>query len=540
MDSGELKANLRFLPWQNQCTFMFPIYYKNNVFELDDQINISVLSYETINEFMGYISDKINKLIHTNMGKENGNHVVDLKVLFKNRSKLVSTCNTVKHLESLKHLTFSILGIDFPVLINAPLIQGMKLPEIIFHGHSVSAINFKFTFVDNDLSSFTWYKSKDKIEWEQVGRQFNYLVKKTDADHYLKLECLPINSQHTGEVFSVISQNVVCAIPQLPVCPFEDRQKHITGYTQNPNFRVVCYNTLSCRYTGTQFTYCDKQHLSVDYRKQLIMKELTGYKADIICLQEVDNKVFSFYFRDEFKKLNYAAIYNKKGNVIPEGLATIFNTKRFSFFGQGHIVFNMEVKKNPCLRNVLRIIKKDQDLEETFMKQATSLQFCKLKNQCLNEITIVANTHLYYHPDASNVRLIQTVLCLDYLKNICSKEIKHNPNYNVGLIFCGDFNSTPDSEVYKFLVNGTIQYENAGYATTLFHPFSFKSACGTPQYTNYTKEFKACLDYIFVETKMSVVDYVPFPSEDILKKDEGLPSAVFPSDHLPLIADVKY
>lgn len=72
------------------------------------------------------------------------------------------------------------------------------------------------------------------------------------------------------------------------------------------------------------------------------------------------------------------------------------------------------------------------------------------------------------------------------------------------------------------------------------HPFHFESACGTPEYTNFTGDFKACLDYIFYEKEnIKTLSFVPFPDESVLSQNTALPSQVFPSDHLALIADLR-
>ena len=36
--------------------------------------------------------------------------------------------------------------------------------------------------------------------------------------------------------------------------------------------------------------------MDASYRRPLIAQEVLGYKADIVCLQEVDEKAFSTYF----------------------------------------------------------------------------------------------------------------------------------------------------------------------------------------------------------------------------------------------------
>lgn len=63
------------------------------------------------------------------------------------------------------------------------------------------------------------------------------------------------------------------------------------------------------------------------------------------------------------------------------------------------------------------------------------------------------------------------------------------------------------------------------------------SACGTPEYTNYTGDFKGCLDYIFYrKLNISLEGFVPVPVEKVLSEYVALPSEVFPSDHVALIA----
>lgn len=75
----------------------------------------------------------------------------------------------------------------------------------------------------------------------------------------------------------------------------------------------------------------------------------------------------------------------------------------------------------------------------------------------------------------------------------------------------------------------------------MYHEFIFESACGTPQYTNYTPDYKGCLDYIFVESnKLQVQQVVPIMDEEELSKYEGLPNDFYPSDHLALVADLKF
>ncbi|KAG8239392.1 hypothetical protein J437_LFUL018243 [Ladona fulva] len=75
----------------------------------------------------------------------------------------------------------------------------------------------------------------------------------------------------------------------------------------------------------------------------------------------------------------------------------------------------------------------------------------------------------------------------------------------------------------------------------LSHPFSLSSAYGEVPFTNYTSGFVGCLDYIFYSTDaLTVEQVVPLPSEEEVAQNIAIPSIVFPSDHLAIIADLRW
>jgi mRNA deadenylase 3'-5' endonuclease subunit Ccr4 len=76
---------------------------------------------------------------------------------------------------------------------------------------------------------------------------------------------------------------------------------------------------------------------------------------------------------------------------------------------------------------------------------------------------------------------------------------------------------------------------------TISHPLHMSSAAGFPAFTNYTRDFKMTLDYIFVDTdSLAVTAVAPLPTEEVLSEHVALPSIVFPSDHVSLIVDVDF
>lgn len=76
---------------------------------------------------------------------------------------------------------------------------------------------------------------------------------------------------------------------------------------------------------------------------------------------------------------------------------------------------------------------------------------------------------------------------------------------------------------------------------SLSHDLDITSAAGLPIHSNYTRDFKDLLDYIYIEPKQfKVLRVAPFPSEEVLSKNTALPSCAFPSDHLAVIVDLEF
>jgi mRNA deadenylase 3'-5' endonuclease subunit Ccr4 len=61
-----------------------------------------------------------------------------------------------------------------------------------------------------------------------------------------------------------------------------------------------------------------------------------------------------------------------------------------------------------------------------------------------------------------------------------------------------------------------------------------------PPATNYTRSFKDTLDHILYNRgAVEVLELLETPDDETLSKEEALPSAVFPSDHLRIQAKFK-
>lgn len=144
-----------------------------------------------------------------------------------------------------------------------------------------------------------------------------------------------------------------------------------------------------------------------------------------------------------------------------------------------------------------------------------------------------------------NIRLVQIAVALKHMKQVVTE--KHP---GAGLIFSGDFNSTPSSGLFQLVCDGSVSENHDDWASNgpeeeiqvgLMNPFQLASACGVPAFTNYVGGFQGCLDYIFVEPHVLQVEQViPLPSLQEVTTCVALPSVSHPSDHIALVCDLKW
>uniref|UniRef100_A0A803TA94 Phosphodiesterase 12 n=1 Tax=Anolis carolinensis TaxID=28377 RepID=A0A803TA94_ANOCA len=271
-------------------------------------------------------------------------------------------------------------------------------------------------------------------------------------------------------------------------CSFDAR--HL--YTRRPagpaSLRAVSYNVLADAYAQSElsrtvlYPYCAPYALEMDYRQSLLQKELLGYNADLLCLQEVDRAAFADGMGPALDAAGLEGLFRLKERQH-EGLATFFRRDKLRLLTRHDLFFQV---------SVLQTI------------NDPSRQIC------------VANTHLYWHPKGN------------FFANFCEalshlRHVTHDLYPGTPLLFCGDFNKEPHCSM------------------SLTHPFRLKSACGEPAYTNYVGGFHGCLDYIFIDADaLEVEQVIPLPSHEEVTTHQALPSVSHPSDHIALVCDLKW
>ncbi|XP_072296071.1 2',5'-phosphodiesterase 12 [Eucyclogobius newberryi] len=443
-------------------------------------------------------------------------------------------------------------GARYAVLRNAPTFTTAELPRSMMAGFPVCP-KLQLEFGNMEDCEFTWFKGAcagEGEDWVEAGSGRVFVPSNEDIGSKLRLRCLPKDEMRSGLVKELQSEGAIEAGPGT--CTFDTRHLFTRQQTQWPELRVVSYNILADVYAQTElsktvlYPYCAPYALELDYRINLVRKELSGYNADLICLQEVDKGVFDECLTPAMDAFGFDGVFRIKEKQH-EGLATFYRRSRFRLLSSHDLVLSEALGSDPLYADLLQNLSSKPDLMEKILQRSTSLQVSVLQDLLQPDRALcVANTHLYWHPTGGNVRLVQMGVALTHLGHVIS-----TASPGAALVFCGDFNSTPGSGVCELLTHSSVPRSHSDWLSSgpdhhcpmdLASPFpSLLSACGTPPYTNYVGGFQGCLDYVYIQPDhMEVAQVIPLPSHEEVTTYGALPSVSHPSDHISLVCDLLW
>ena len=474
--------------------------------------------------------------------------------------------------------------LEFIVEENTPIVHSAKIPSIIMAGFPVVP-TVKLEFASKDNSQFKWFKKVDEIKssamqsevesvteneniWTEVGEDFIYIPSINDIGSVLKMTCKAGNGEKVAhEWFNVIGISEIAAGPGLT--PFDTRHLYTSKPTSNNSlFRVVSYNILADCYLEDEeicdswFGYCPKYALAIDYRQQLLLKEIVGYNGDVVCLQECGRRLYDNYLNPVMTSQGFAGLVKYKSGVMPEGEAIFFKKSKFALISEHNFELKEALLNESCNNELLEKVKTVPEVYDKLITRTTVAQFAILQSvENPKDYICVVNTHLYFRPSTPFIRNLQTIIVLNMLKktiDIFDQEMKEKhvgDVYRTGVLFCGDFNSLPQSGVVQLLSDGVLpnyhqdwnlpaQPEQTTSRLEMFsyqHKFDFQNCCGFPEFTTYTEGFSGVIDYIFASKKcFEVKSVIPVPSKDEVQLYTAIPSPVMPSDHIALVCELKW
>ncbi|CAA0837491.1 Carbon catabolite repressor protein 4 homolog 1 [Striga hermonthica] len=423
--------------------------------------------------------------------------------------------------------------------------------------------------------------------WFEVGNSKTYTPTADDIGHILKFECVVVDVE-TREVVASPEPSGTDYVISAP-SPSPRRVISVSGVdiarhmgidrrsSSGMTFSVLSYNILSDIYASTElYSYCPLWALPWSYRRQNLLREIVGYQADIICLQEVQSDHFEEFFAPELDKHGYQAVFkSKSGEVFGgimntiDGCATFFRRDRFALVKKYEVEFNTAAQS---LTNALVPSSQKNNALNRLIKDNISLiivleaKFGGIDNPGKRQLVCVANTHVHVHQELKDVKLWQVHTLMKGLEKIAATA-------DIPMLVCGDFNSVPGSAPHALLAFGRVDPFHPDLAVDplgilrpiakLTHQLPLVSAYSSfvratvglgleqrrkmdlatnePLYTSWTRDFIGTHDYIFYSADtLTVESLLELLDEDILRKNTALPSPEWSSDHMALFAEFRY
>lgn len=467
--------------------------------------------------------------------------------------------------------------------------NGNEEEEIFGRGLASSQSNSNLTSGATPLYPAAVAQRSGGETWFEVGRAKTYTPTADDIGSVLKFECVVVDAETkapVGHVNTILTSRVIPAPSPSPRRLISVSGVDVTGHLDLDgrtlsvgNFTVLSYNILSDIYaTNDIYNYCPTWALSWPYRRQNLLREIVGYRADIVCLQEVQSDHFEEFFSPELDKHGYQALFKRKtaevftGNVNTiDGCATFFRRDRFSHVKKYEVEFN---KAAQSLTDAVVPTAQRKTALNRLVKDNVALIVvleAKFGNQVVDnpgkrQLVCVANTHVNIHQDLKDVKIWQVHTLLKGLEKIAASA-------DIPMLVCGDFNSVPGSAPHALLALGKVDPMHPELAidplnilrpaTKLTHQLPLVSAYSSfarvgaalgfeqhrrrmdqntnePLFTNCTRDFIGTLDYIFYSAdSLTVESLLELLDEDSLRKDTALPSPEWSSDHIALLAEFR-
>ncbi|KDO30970.1 hypothetical protein SPRG_04158 [Saprolegnia parasitica CBS 223.65] len=462
--------------------------------------------------------------------------------------------------------TLQIQDDTYAIVLNEPALLALHVTEydLVVGVPIVPTVDLEFC--DRTACQWTWTRVSTTNEHVVVGSSFVYTPTSDDVGHRLQVTC---KAPTSASLSTTTTGNVV---PTPDRSAFAARLAHPAPDADDA-FRIMSYNILYAKYAradrayNRMYPHAQPGILFDKYRLPLIALEMLETGADLICAQEMGHGVFHAYFLPLLRAHGFDGHYAGKAGTTPEGCAVFFNTAKWQLQDATVVGFANALKEIDATSPLQHFLNAHPQVALAVSTVPSVAQVLLLRHVHGARTVLVANTHLFFRHDADAVRLVQTVLMTRFLEQK-KADVEARDGVPVSVVITGDLNALPDAIPAQFLLRGSIGSDHRHWQEAaafqwsadevmtptpwpetmpeaLTHKLSLGSACGSPEFTHFVKNheftFIGTLDHILVDTEtLTPTSHLPFFSLDVAGHEKSLPSSVFPSDHISLVADVRF
>ena len=301
MNLNSKKAVLCHWPEKEKFTFSYHLDIEKP-FIIKKDFNMERFKDEKVTNFMHRLTENLNKIVEKKNKKkkkkvaepeenameisisENVQFAIDEKIIhFKSEDSAIDFLT--QH-----NLKMSIFDSHYEIEINPPLVENVKLPDVMMSGFLIYPAKLSFEFAQETESIFEWFVSAEKVpeekfnmdsfvqksKWILKNQGYFFTSENEDINRLVKLKITPKSGNRIGILHEIVGKNPISAGPGK--CPFEDRQMFTQEFLPADELRVVTYNLLADLYADSDFSrdvlhpQCPHYALEIGYRKSLFIK----------------------------------------------------------------------------------------------------------------------------------------------------------------------------------------------------------------------------------------------------------------------------
>jgi mRNA deadenylase 3'-5' endonuclease subunit Ccr4 len=260
-------------------------------------------------------------------------------------------------------------------------------------------------------------------------------------------------------------------------------------------FMIATYNVLATAYLKPDwYPLSPPELLDPLHRTPALVEHMVRFRADILCLQEVEPTVYAVIDR-RLSPLGYAGSFALKGQNKPDGCATFVLTRAFERVRSVRVEYHDAGAGSPDSGHVAQIhVLRDG---QRFLG--------------------IANTHLKW--DTPSLSLEERYGYRQLIQLL--QECRRHGSECTGWAICGDFNVTPDNSLVGVLHKAGFQFSHVNYRRA--------ATC------NAHRRAKM-LDFVFYSTALHA-EPVALPA---VRDETPLPGPDQPSDHVAVLTKFEW
>jgi len=357
-------------------------------------------------------------------------------------------------------------GERLPLLVNPPVIAKLEVFGKPIAGCPLVA-SLRCEFCEASAFQLRWIlqaAAGSDPEGECIGEGFMIWVPQSAVGKTLTLRCDPRLSVEGHEASAPSGRAKIHRLPGVVeevAGGWPDRRLEVLGKAPNPetSLRVVSYNMLAPPYANSLtakrdlFPYCPPWALDFTYRQPLLGRELLRLDADIVFLQEVTLSTCMKFITPLFGD-KYAVRCTLKASRVSEGEALLLRKSAFQILEEKDRLFKEIFRQDSKMHQSLREVaaKWPDFLRGVLPHMSTVFQFSVVRHIATGEVLVLANTHLFFHPLARHIRMLQLQCLLHEVAELREKYRLSPDGPLPRVIFGGDLNCKPDTAPVKHLL----------------------------------------------------------------------------------------